>query len=418
MNRRFYRNILRSALVLFAGLLAGCEADDRPGGEEAVPVTIRLALPDDGLATRAVDEEAINTLDVYIVNDNNGVDARLTKTDFNADMEATVDLYPGTKHIYAVANAGNPYENTAPANVAVNAFTWLTDEATAVPMSTTADTTWTVINSQTHEVRLNRMVAKMNVKVIDERTGQAETISSVTISDLMAKTTNLYRKGYGVISLPTDVTASEWEWENLTFENTEAKSGDFYLHENSGTFPLSVKVGNDTREGSFTATIPRNHIFPLVIHITDYSLEVKVTYQLAAIGTAPVTKKQSGYSFKLPEGCTFKVEVTPKKNTGAWADRAFWTWTAPTLGDNSAVKLADPIAWPINKLIGTDDPFTFTGQIASVYEAGDGFTIPISLTDGEATLNFQLQMEVRALGNDEMKTKASVSAETAVHIDL
>lgn len=300
MNRRFYRNILRSALVLFAGLLAGCEADDRPGGEEAVPVTIRLALPDDGLATRAVDEEAINTLDVYIVNDNNGVDAHLTKTDFNADMEATVDLYPGTKHIYAVANAGNPYENTAPANAAVNAFTWLTDEATAIPMSTTADTTWTVINSQTHEVRLNRMVAKMNVKVIDERDDQAETISSVTISDLMAKTTNLYRKGYGVISLPTDVTASEWEWKNFTFENTEAKSGDFYLHENSGTFPLSVKVGNDTREGSFTATIPRNHIFPLVIHITDYSLEVKVTYQLAAIGTAPVEKEQNGYSFTLP----------------------------------------------------------------------------------------------------------------------
>ena len=266
----------------------------------------------------------------------------------------------------------------------------------------------------------------MNVKVIDERDDQAETISSVTISDLMAKTTNLYRKGYGVISLPTDVTASEWEWKNFTFENTEAKSGDFYLHENSGTFPLSVKVGNDTREGSFTATIPRNHIFPLVIHITDYSLEVKVTYQLAAIGTAPVEKEQNGYSFTLPEGCTFKVEVTPKKNltdNKDWENDASWTWTAPTL-TNSAVVLAKDIDWPNKATVSsTMTAFTFSGQIASVYEENDGFTIPITLTDGSATLNFQLKMTVGELGDDELETATTRAAGVstalrAVHIDL
>lgn len=425
MKRQFSIYGALAAFILFLGVLTGCEADDTPGGSssgEVVPVTISLQMDAVDQLTKAVNESAINTLDVYIYNGTT-VEKHLTKTDFGDDLRAETELSEGQKTIYAIANAENPYEETAPANTAVNAFSWLDVQSDAyMPMSTTKDTTWMVSSSQSvYEVRLNRMVAKMNVKIVDERADKAGVVSAVTISDLMAGTTNLYREGYGKVSLPTDV--SDWTWETPTFSNSEANSGDFYLHENSGTFPVSVKVGNDTRKGSFTKTIPRNHIFPLVIHLTDYSLNIDVEYQLAAIGTLPVTKNLNTYSFELPEGCTYKVTVKPDKNTGEdWATDANWTWTVPANFGSGNLKV-NPIndvapSWPNNAVIdGTDDAVSFSGSVVSVPMVEE-YKIPIVLNDGEVTMKFDLVIKTRPLKDNDTKSY-SVSAETeAVHIDL
>lgn len=430
MKRQFSIYGALAAFTLFWGMLTGCEADDTPGGSssgEVVPVTISLQMDAVDQLTKAVlsdeQEKAINTLDVYIYNGTT-VEKHLTEADFGDDLLAETELSEGQKTIYAIANAGDSYgETAAPANTAVNAFSWLDVQSDAyMPMSTTEDTTWMVSSSQPkYEVRLNRMVAKMNVKIVDERADKADDVSSVTISDLMAGTTNLYREGYGKVLLPTDV--SDWTWETPTFSSSEANSGDFYLHENSGTFPVSVKVGNDTRKGSFTKTIPRNHIFPLVIHLTDYSLDIDVEYQLAAIGTLPVTKKLNTYSFELPEGCTYKVTVKPDKKTGEdWATDANWTWTVPAnFGTgNLKVNLINGVApsWPNNAVIdGTDDAVSFSGSVVSVPTVEE-YKIPIVLNDGEVTMKFDLVIKTRPLKDNDTKSY-SVSAETeAVHIDL
>ena len=429
MKRQFSIYGALAAIALFWGMLTGCEADDTPGGSssgEVVPVTISLQMDEVDQLTKAVDEDAINTLDVYIYNDNGTtVEKHLTETDFGDDLRAETELTVGQKTIRAVANAGENYTSS------FDACTWITthDE---MPMSTTKDTTWTVSSSQSvYEVRLNRMVAKMNVKIVDERANNADNVSSVTISDLMARTTNLYREGYGKVSLPTTgATISDWGWD-FTNEswiddaegNRTATYPDFYLHENSGTFPVSVKVGDDTRKGSFTKTIPRNHIFPLVIHLTDYSLNIDVEYQLAAIGTLPVTKNLNTYSFELPEGCTYKVTVTPDKKTGEnWATDAKWTWTVPTNFGTGNLKV-NPIngvapSWPNSTEIdGTDDAFSFSGSVVSV-PTDEEYKIPIVLKDGEVTMNFDLVIKTRPLKDGDTKSY-SVSAETeAVHIDL
>mgnify|MGYP001144966371 CR=1 FL=1 len=433
MKRQFSIYGALAAFTLFWGMLTGCEADDTPGGSssgEVVPVTISLQMDEVDQLTKAVNESAINTLDVYIVQGNQTI--HLTESDFdNTSWESTstVELVDGqTYQIYAIANAddnNNPYGETAPDNTDVNAFEWLNVQSDAyMPMSTTKDTTWKVSSTQPeYEVRLNRMVAKMNVKIVDERNTKTD-ITSVTISDLMVGTTNLYREGYGKVSLPTDVATSDWKWDDLTFSSSEANSGDFYLHENSGTFPVSVKVGNDTRKGSFTKTIPRNHIFPLVIHLTDYSLDIDVEYQLAAIGTLPVTKKLNTYSFELPEGCTYKVTVKPDKKTSEdWATDANWTWTVPANFGTGNLKV-NPIngvapSWPNNAVIdGTDDAVSFSGSVVSVPTVEE-YKIPIVLNDGEVTMNFDLVIKTRPLGDGEYTKSYSVSAETeAVHIDL
>lgn len=428
MKRQFSIYGALAAFTLFWGMLTGCEADDTPGGSssgEVVPVTISLQMDEVDQLTKAVNESAINTLDVYIVQGNKTI--HLTESDFDHTSwksTSTVELVDGqTYQIYAIANAENPYGETAPANTAVNAFNWLDVQPDAyMPMSTTKDTTWKVSSTQSkYEVRLNRMVAKMNVKIVDERADKADDVSSVTISDLMAGTTNLYREGYGKVSLPTDV--SDWTWKTPTFSNSEANSGDFYLHENSGTFPISVTVGANVRTGNLEANIPRNHIFPLVIHLTDYSLDIDVEYQLAAIGTLPVTKELNTYSFELPEGCTYKVTVKPDKKTGEdWATDANWTWTVPANFGSGNLKV-NPIndvapSWPNNAEIdGTDDAVSFSGSVVSVPMVEE-YKIPIVLNDGEVTMKFDLVIKTRPLKDNDTKSY-SVSAETeAVHIDL
>lgn len=428
MKRQFSIYGALAAFALFWGMLTGCEADDTPGGSssgEVVPVTISLQMDEVDLLTKAVDEDAINTLDVYIVQGNQTI--HLTESDFDQNWKSiiTVNLVDEqTYKVYAIANAGDTYRETAPANTAVNAFSWLDVQSDAyMPMSTTKDTTWTVSSSQSeYEVRLNRMVAKMNVKIVDDRANKAGDVSAVTISDLMAGTTNLYREGYGKVSLPTDV--SDWTWETPTFSSSEANSGDFYLHENSGTFPVSVKVGNDTREGSFTKTIPRNHIFPLVIHLTDYSLQIDITYHLEAIGT--ITEHQSASynnGVLLPEGCTYEITVTPKKNmTGGWNDGATWTWTGPEFElSNSSITFNGTPIWPINSTLGADSKFTFTGKISALYQENDKVEFLITLKDETVIKDYPLVITTRPLGNDELTNTRSysVSAETeAVHIDL
>lgn len=415
MKRQFSIYGALAAIALFWGMLTGCEADDTPGGSssgEVVPVTISLQMDEVDQLTKAVNENAINTLDVYIVQGNQTI--HLTESDFDDSSwksTSTVELVDEqTYRIYAIANAGNPYGNAAPQNEEVDALVqWLGTNATAIPMSTTEDTTWTVSSSQLeYKVRLNRMVAKMNVKIVDERADKAEEVGDITIAKLLLAQTPLYRSAYGVVASPSDGD----DWTGKSMNDNEY----FYLHENSGTFPISVTVGTASRTGNLEANIPRNHIFPLVIHIADYSLDIKVEYQLAAIGTLPVTKTLNTYSFALPEGCTFDVTIKPKKGKGNWENAS---WTVGELeGSNSSIVLDEN--WKTTSNVDINNPYEFSGMVSAIHP-GDSYkcTIPISLTDGGKEYYFTIEMSTRPLGDGEYTRSYSVSAETeAVHIDL
>lgn len=417
MKRQFSIYGALAAFTLFWGMLTGCEADDTPGGSpsgEVVPVTISLQMDEVDQLTKAVNENAINTLDVYIVQGNQTI--HLTESDFDQNWKSiiTVNLVDEqTYKVYAIANAGDTYRETAPANTAVNAFSWLDVQSDAyMPMSTTKDTTWTVSSSQSvYEVRLNRMVAKMNVKIVDERADQTKAVGNITIENLLLAQTPLYRSEYGVVASPGEGN----DWNGTGMNDNEY----FYLHENSGTFPISVTVGTDVRTGNLEANIPRNHIFPLVIHIADYSLTIEVKYSLAAIGTLPVTKELNTYSFALPEGCTFDVTITPKKGKGEW-NNASWTVGALT-GSNSSIVLDEDWTETTEPIMNNENTssFSFSGKVSAIHP-GDSYkcTIPISLTDGGKEYNFTIEMSTRPLKDNDTKSY-SVSAETeAVHIDL
>lgn len=411
-----------TALALSA-LLTGCDSDDQAGGgQERVPVTIALDPGSMGLTTKAssvdvsegIDEDAINTVDVWISGGTDNI--HLTEANFNANWTAEVEMSTGTKQIYAVANMGDTYRSAnVPNNGAVDALAQISKE-NVIPMSTTNDTTWIVTKSQLrYEVRLNRMVAKMNVTVSDERSSKTNEITNVMIGDLLAPQTYLFREGYGNVNVPYG-TLEEWTWVD---DNTY-----FYLHENDGTFPVTVTFsgGEAAREGSFTKRIPRNFIFPLVIHITDYSLQVNLEYSLAPIGVLPVTINKNNYTVTLPEGCTFKVTVTPKKhiNDGAWKQGATWTWSEPN-NDNESIVLAEDQTWPTGATIENGTSATITGSVSAQHVEGD-CTFRITLQDdGEEPIPFTLTLKTRKLQDDEMTKTRSAAAEEMnqeVHIVL
>lgn len=341
------------ACVLFAAGLTGCSAE--MAGTSGIPankpvsVTIMLApeKTEIATATKAGDtpeitaDGKINALDIYIIDNEGKVEKHVTESDFTSpgsdDGKATtsspVELLPGTKTVYAFANcrgsnfsalglaSGSGDWATVPEAVSNNAAFNVIPEITTdngIPMS--ASTTWEVTEATetTYAIELVRMAAKMEITIRDERGNNSNKITSLTLSGFLSDQTNLFRKASGEIELPgvSSSSLSDWQWTNNNASPLSIPS--FYLHETTGTFPVSMQIDGETspRTTTLTTTIPRNRIYPLTIHLTDYSLAISGTYHLAAIGTVAVSKNiGNGYTIELPEGSSdIEIRIQLKEN--------------------------------------------------------------------------------------------------------
>ncbi len=419
-------------LLALTPLLAlfSCESDDMPDSQqgELVPVTIRLGVEGSGLATRnsageleGEDEDAIlaaentiNTVTVYIVN-SDGSHIVLNTDDFDGTSHiATVELTTGFKTVYAVANYPEEDEEEKDItlenlgnNIAVNAIQKITDEHQFIPMS--ASTTWNVTSSDTYEVNLIRMVAKMSVTILDKRENQLETRAgekhSLTISDFLPDKTNLLRESHGQVTLPENVEPNEWSWSEIEYITTEdaegsvptANFGNFYLHETTGTFDISLQIEGEekARSTSLQKSIPRNHYFPLIVHITDYSLDISGTYELAPIGVTPISADitADGYDIQLPEGASnIEIEVKLKEN-GQEVTNNNVTWTYPE-DDES----------PFTYLV-SNGVLSITAQAIPAIPTGE-FTLTATYNGRE----IPFELSFRELGNTEWTRSASPEA--------
>ena len=419
-------------LLALTPLLAlfSCESDTMPDSQqgELVPVTIRLGVEGSGLATRnsageleGEDEDAIlaaentiNTVTVYIVN-SDGSHIVLNTDDFDGTSHiATVELTTGFKTVYAVANYPEEDEEEKDItlenlgnNIAVNAIQKITDEHQFIPMS--ASTTWNVTSSDTYEVNLIRMVAKMSVTILDKRENQLETRAgekhSLTISDFLPDKTNLLRESHGQVTLPENVEPNEWSWSEIEYITTEdaegsvptANFGNFYLHETTGTFDISLQIEGEekARSTSLQKSIPRNHYFPLIVHITDYSLDISGTYELAPIGVTPISADitADGYDIQLPEGASnIEIEVKLKEN-GQEVTNNNVTWTYPE-DDES----------PFTYLV-SNGVLSITAQAIPAIPTGE-FTLTATYNGRE----IPFELSFRELGNTEWTRSASPEA--------
>lgn len=358
-----YKNYIKLTALLPLLALLGCETNETPGAEsqETVPVTIRLGLEKDGLSTRADDddahhadeldeernEEVINSLAIYILH-NGSLLHTLTWDDYenSTDKVRTVNLPIGDNQVYAIANLPTESDEleleAIQDNPSVDAISEITEEHPFIPMS--ADTTWNVQTTQTtYTVNLIRMVAKMHVTIIDEResaiqtrANEGETDHSLTIESLLPHETNLFREAHGVVKLPDGINFANWNWDPITYEwhndAQHAHSGHFYLHESKpgeeDVFNLTLNDEEKERTGSFSAHIYRNHLFPLVIHLTDYALSIDAEYEYAPIGVYPIKEtlsEYSAYELEIPEGSSnIEIKVSLKVNGEVETEEVSW----------------------------------------------------------------------------------------------
>lgn len=415
------------ALGLFALVgLAGCEADDVPGGSpegtgRKVPVTIRLAMEDvgdvatkSGTANLVENDWKINTLKVQISTE--GEDPiELNKEDFTFSNEESEDDYQGssteeteinltvgkTYTVKAIANADFDYTATS-----VNAVGAVSAE-NGVPMS--AQDTWTITSSTESEtINLVRMVAKMYVNVQDKRTKKSNvTISSFNISNLLPATTGLYpSENYTVSGL------SEWTWAESKMDEENMTS--FYLHETDGTYTVSMELdGEDrVRSNTFTQKIPRNNYFTLNVILSDFALKITGTYELAAVGTEAfegnIAANLSGYTVNLPEGCSnIQMSITLDDNRpNAPETPPTYTWDITQTGTLP------------NFTISQDENGSLSLNRLSAIPTKGTKTLHLTTTYGEIDLSFDVTINVRSLVDDEWTKSTTPTAPAPIIVEL
>ncbi len=441
-NKRL--NLLRAlpAILLLAATLAGCSAEsgDAPALPEnkTVPVRISIATETpagttkaDGTAAIIDPDDRINTLDIYIVDSKGNIEKHVDESDFTFTQALSVgatttpvELSPGTKTVYAFANCpatqftdlglnapwatvpkavtGNQPFDVLPAISSENGF----------PMS--ACTTWkieeTTVNAEmTYTIEMVRMVAKMTVTINDERAKsgdpQKAPVTSLSITDLLMGNTNLFRPEKGKVVLPSNPTKADWSVNNPTTIEP------FYLHETEGSFDVTMQIQGEAspRTATIDRAIPRNSHIPLLIHLTDYSLAIEGSYELAAIGTVAVKKNDigNGYQIDLPEGAS-NIDITIGLRASGIVQTTGVTWSCTTLP-----------AYLTGNMSGDNATLKLTGKaIPAIVSAEQEVTVTATFTKGSTPLtrSFTLTFRVTPLTDDQ--TKAAPGEPQPFNIEL
>ena len=409
-------------------LFTRAEGDENEGGEEATPEEPTDPNPDEPTTpsytanTITDDAKVGDDLVVYIIGSNtNQKLTEFTYDETNKRYTAITELYRGTYQAYAFANHTNLQLDLPDAieeNPAVDAIS-LVSEDNGIPMS--GEAKWEVNAAGEYKVELVRMVGRMDVTIADERGEDSDdgNIESVEISNLLPAQTNLLRESKGAVTLPssiTDLTLTTWSWPSFTLGDDDRAETSFYLHE-TGTsgegFQLSVTFDGGNPRGTTlrTQVIPRNYTFPLHIYIRDYVLDINITTEVPPIGGIPTSKPGEiggNYDITVPEGCTFTIKATFKKN--GQATSTSWEYE---LEDETDKRIKFNIPTSTNP----GETFEFSGTVTSVPYGGREVinTITLTVTDelstGEQkTVSFPLQFYIRALKDDENSTTTTRSA--------
>ncbi len=388
--KTFLKHALRTALL--AGCLGGCSPSD---GLEGLPLPgqpaemqLRITTREAGdLNTRAPGDdpdpvgeepgtthEFMHSLCVFIVDDAGTVVEKIAP-DLSTNAAAQegnlrtysqpLTLAPGTYTFYAFANIDATY-STELYNIVIGiekdetlpslASIVLDDPAakidfndadgngsrhfipmSAVPLTVTVTPATTGIS-----IGLDRLVSKVRISL---QGASASSATGLTFSGWADRVALLSAN-----AAPADVTCDG----ERTFSQAEvAATGglEFYVNETvAHAAPFAVSVTTSNRGGTtYTATtarhdLPRNSIYPLVLTLDDYGLDIRVQCWVSPIGSYPVpvvaTLDPNTYEVKLPEGAQFQFDIdgvyTGETATEQPADMAC-TWSF----DPSAVRGLD-----------------------------------------------------------------------------
>jgi len=282
--------------------------------------------------------EYINSLCVFVVNDNDVIEAKwLPDLTGNADAQAgnlqewrstVVEIPEGHKTIYAFANWENTGSDAWKAIIAkketetlsaLDLNITLDDPAGTVdfsksyfiPMSVKDEMELTAA-SQSKRIELVRLVARVDATVNNNTTGLVS-LQKFTMKSFANK-----------VALMPDGTAenvsNDKEVSYSSFPENTIAAGETYpfsiyvnetLDESNDVFSVTLDSYSGTMQNR-TKTIQRNYYLPLALNIGEDDLTLEV--YVAPIGvypfTVPVTGTLTGTNYKasIPEGSSFRVK--------------------------------------------------------------------------------------------------------------
>lgn len=334
----------------------------------------------------AVEGEFIHTLRVFIVNEGGVIEKAIMANDLlDADDEALakvgnltlfttiVDVEPGRKTIYAFANmdkanlVGETETETNPTTMESvldgleEGETWPSSEMSAyviadpasdindnlkevamdeggtewrpdatkgyfIPMSVEQEVDLTT-SGQNVEILLVRLVSKVKASIMN-RQGNTVSISNIKMGTFH-KNVALFEDGTvdHVVSMTYEKSYSESPIKVPTNLESAMELPVFYINEtvkmDDTPFTISLTIDSEEMSGETqTISIPRNHVLPLALSLSNVNLKLNITAQVAPIGGYPVTVSLSDpsltdiYHINLPEGCTFAMTGVFKPSFG------------------------------------------------------------------------------------------------------
>lgn len=372
------------------------EPEEDDGILEAVTITIGAS---NTIETRfnddpnALEHEFMNSLIAFIVNADT-IEAVINATETEAFQQSLkemgsgnvnlysqkVDITPGPKTIYAFANMDNvhlcgdktlettfwdeletlevgkkwpiEYEEAVIDDPAatVNLSAENTGDMSFIPMSLKENVTVTVAG-QSVSLSLVRLVSRVSVELYNGQ-GTEITVKDFKMSDF-ADRVNLFASETAPANIT--ITYKSYPFEDGTTSgdltvkvkhNTTEEIATFYINETLGRepaetpFELSLTVGEKEMTGQTVCTsIPRNHILPLTLSLSDTHVGLAVVAQVAPIGGypfnvylggddfLPVNGNVGNFAVALPEGCHFSVTGTIEGSSGTSTQITDWTWT-------------------------------------------------------------------------------------------
>lgn len=365
------------------------EFPDVPNGE-LCSLTIQLGAANNqetrvGGDDNALDGEFINSLWVFITDDNGVVEKRLTldegSTSTVSPSTATggntlewrhtiEDLRVGDKFIYAFANM----EKVSPvSNESQNMSTLLSgiqeganlsnivdelvinDPASTVnianeqyiPMSLKEQVS--VTGDQIIRVKLVRLVGRVNIQLKNSKASDVF-VTSFTMSNFANKVALMPKGNAEGVDFNQSYSTFSADAPQVITGNNGAYSFSFYVNETDNNTdnntPFSIQLTADNKNYSATTeakAIPRNSILPLNLTISESDLNLEVMAYIAPIGGYPVQvytssdlTQAAAYSVTLPEGCTFQVTGTLADNTPGTCELSYVGTT-----DQKNIKIID-----------------------------------------------------------------------------
>lgn len=361
--RHIFSSALRCLPLVFAASLASCTAitDDVPADETATISLSITARQESDLNTRnevGQDHEFIHSLYVYIVSDADETVVKKYIPDLEGNSAAEegnlrswtsepLTLDAGTYTIYAFANLDTYYngpsgslsgleEGAKFSELGVDTIVF-DDPASKIdfnsyfiPMS--AKKTVIVTPATTYiSIGLDRLVSKIRMQISDD----TPIISSLTFGG--------YADKVGLFpdtELGDAVTYdSEYDVVNAGKLGKDNTVEDFYVNCSPEGHKFTVTLGSNEHGGTvYHATtqrdvLPRNSIFPLMLQLDDFALQLGIKCWLSPIGAMPTQVKidpfkKDEYMVDVPEGA--QVELTLEgvdgSSSGATIQSCEWSF--------------------------------------------------------------------------------------------